>query len=500
VKALFIELAPYSGHGAAAAMYRRPASRLCSGWFVLAMPPSLLSTRNFASPPPSVASLVAALAEPVLSVLAYLLTARALDRPLGTPDLTLCLLTFLISFPGPNRFYGNAARAGQEVLASWAAILLALAICGYLTDSLDLFNREMLLAWAVATPLAHWLLAVGGQGVVRARAGQAEYRRKAVVVGARALGVQVAQAIVERQRSGHDFIGYFDDRDAADLAPAAAGRLLGGLADVVEQVRRQGIHEVYITLPLGSQTRLAELIEALQRTTASLWFAPDVFGIGIIQGRLQEMNGVPVVGLCETPFTGVNRFFKRISDIVLASVAIVLLAPVMAVIAVAVKLESPGPAIFRQRRNGLDGREIVVYKFRSMRAMDDGARVVQATRGDPRITRLGAFLRRTSLDELPQFVNVLQGRMSVVGPRPHAVAHNEQYRDLIVAYMVRHKVKPGITGWAQVNGCRGETDTVDKMRARIAFDLEYLRGWSLWLDLRIVLRTIGLVFGDRHAY
>jgi putative colanic acid biosynthesis UDP-glucose lipid carrier transferase len=213
-----------------------------------------------------------------------------------------------------------------------------------------------------------------------------------------------------------------------------------------------------------------------------------------------DLNGVPVVGICESPFTGTNALVKRLSDLVIASAILVLIAPVMAVLALGVKLSSPGPVIFSQRRSGLDGEEIVVYKFRSMRTMEDGARVQQATRGDPRITPFGAFLRRSSLDELPQFINVLQGRMSVVGPRPHALAHNEMYRELVKAYMVRHKVRPGITGWAQINGHRGETDTIDKMKARVEYDLQYLRNWSLRLDLQIIARTIKLVFVDRNAY
>ena len=212
------------------------------------------------------------------------------------------------------------------------------------------------------------------------------------------------------------------------------------------------------------------------------------------------MNGVPVVGLCETPFTGTNELAKRVSDIVLASLILLLISPLMIAIAIGVKLSSPGPVIFKQRRNGLDGNEIVIYKFRSMRAQDNGDVVRQARKRDPRITPFGRWLRRASLDELPQFINVLQGRMSVVGPRPHAVAHNEEYRQLIRAYMVRHKVRPGITGWAQVNGHRGETDTIEKMKARVEYDLEYLRNWSIGLDLQIIVRTIGLVFFDRHAY
>jgi putative colanic acid biosynthesis UDP-glucose lipid carrier transferase len=241
-------------------------------------------------------------------------------------------------------------------------------------------------------------------------------------------------------------------------------------------------------------------MEQVQGTTASVFFVPDVFGISIIQGRLQDMNGVPVVGLCETPFTGINRLVKSISDLVLSALILVLISPVLLVIAIGVRHSSPGPVLFRQRRNGLDGEEIVVYKFRSMRAQDDGQVVPQATKDDPRVTPFGGFLRRTSLDELPQFINVLQGRMSIVGPRPHAVAHNEQYRQLIRAYMVRHKVKPGITGWAQIHGQRGETDTIEKMQARVEYDLEYLRNWSLLLDLQIIARTIKLVFFDRNAY
>jgi putative colanic acid biosynthesis UDP-glucose lipid carrier transferase len=225
-----------------------------------------------------------------------------------------------------------------------------------------------------------------------------------------------------------------------------------------------------------------------------------VFGISIIQGRLQDIAGVPVVGILETPFTGTNELMKRLEDIVLATLILILISPILLALAIGVKLSSPGPVIFRQRRNGIDGAEIVVYKFRSMRTMDNGPVVKQATQDDPRITRFGAFIRRTSLDELPQFINVLQGRMSIVGPRPHAVAHNEQYREMIKAYMVRHKVKPGITGWAQVNGHRGETDTIEKMQARVEYDLEYLRNWSLGLDLQIIVRTIRLMLADRNAY
>jgi putative colanic acid biosynthesis UDP-glucose lipid carrier transferase len=209
---------------------------------------------------------------------------------------------------------------------------------------------------------------------------------------------------------------------------------------------------------------------------------------------------MPVIGIRESPFTGINSMIKRISDIVLALIIQILLTPIMLTIALAVKLTSPGPVIFRQRRYGLYGEQILVYKFRSMTVAEDGAKVVQATKGDQRLTKIGGFLRRTSLDELPQFINVLQGRMSIVGPRPHAVAHNEQYRKLIKGYMLRHKAKPGITGWAQVNGLRGETDTLEKMEARIQFDLDYLRNWSLLLDMWIIVRTVLVVLKRDNAH
>jgi putative colanic acid biosynthesis UDP-glucose lipid carrier transferase len=324
-----------------------------------------------------------------------------------------------------------------------------------------------------------------GHSAIGHQARQPGNRRTAVVIGAGALGVKVAQALQGNPAQGVDFQGYFDDRGDARVHGASASLRLGNLLDAAPYIRAHGIKEVFITLPLGSQPRIIALLEHLQGTTASIYFVPDVFGISIIQGRLQDMGGVPVVGICETPFTGTNRLMKRISDVVLSALILALIAPVMLAVAIGVKLSSPGPVIFRQKRNGLDGEEIVVYKFRSMTAMDNGPVVKQATKGDARITPFGAFIRKTSLDELPQFVNVLQGRMSIVGPRPHAVAHNEMYRQLIKAYMVRHKVKPGITGWAQVNGLRGDTDLTERVR----YDLWYLENWSLWLDFQIMFMT-----------
>ncbi len=456
--------------------------------------------RTFYSAPQSVRSLVAAFLEPAIIVGTFLGVTHGHGESVQRATLTLCLLVFALTFPGRDRFLDRPLSSAVDILSSWITLLAIFALCGYATSSFGFFDFRVLAWWAALTPLLLWIAVLIGRRIIRKRASRPWNRRSAVIVGAGPLGVKVARVLMAQVEGQLHLSGYFDDREGDRLDPEAAPQRLGRFDEVADYIRAYGVHEVYITLPMGSQPRIQQLLASLQGTTASLFYVPDIFGISIIQGRLQDLNGVPVVGILETPFTGTNKLIKRVSDVLISSLILVLIAPLLMMLAVGVKLSSPGPVIFRQRRNGLDGEEIVVYKFRSMRTMDDGAVVRQATRGDARITPFGAFLRRTSLDELPQFINVLQGRMSIVGPRPHAVAHNEQYRRLIRAYMVRHKVKPGITGWAQVNGLRGETETLEKMQARVEYDLEYLRNWSLSLDLQIIARTIKLLAFDRQAY
>jgi putative colanic acid biosynthesis UDP-glucose lipid carrier transferase len=289
-------------------------------------------------------------------------------------------------------------------------------------------------------------------------------------------------------------------KTAATAQDEDGHRLVGKIDDLPAYVKQHRIQFIYLSLPMASRPRILQVLDGLKDTTASIYFVPDMFITDLIQGRSDTVCGVTVISVCDTPFRGVNGVLKRASDIVLSLLILLLISPIMLAIALWVKLDSPGPVIFKQRRYGLDGEEILVYKFRSMAVTEDGGTIRQASKNDMRVTRLGAILRKTSLDELPQFVNVLQGRMSIVGPRPHAVAHNEMYRSLIKGYMVRHKVRPGITGWAQVNGQRGETDTLDKMQSRIDCDLDYLRNWSLQLDFFIIFKTIRLVFKDSAAY
>lgn len=327
---------------------------------------------------------------------------------------------------------------------------------------------------------------------------------RAVIIGFSDLSRKLIRQFKQNPLSRVGFMGFFDDRWPGRLAENREHepeQLLGSIASAAEFVKTHNIQHIYIALPMSAQPRVIGLLDDLRRdTTASIYFVPDILSFDLIQANLSIINGIPIVAVCESPFTGINSFIKRISDVVLSLLILLIIAPLMLLIAMGVKLSSPGPVLFKQRRYGLDGKEIVVYKFRSMTVMEDAEQVNQATRCDPRITRFGGFLRKTSLDELPQFINVLQGRMSIVGPRPHAISHNEIYRNLVKGYMIRHKVKPGITGWAQINGFRGETELVEKMQCRIDYDLDYLRNWSLFLDLFIIFKTIGVVINDKNAY
>lgn len=411
----------------------------------------------------------------------------------------LAVLVFSMTFPGKSLVQESIAGCLQEVAFGWLWIAGLLILFGLATDLYRPFPIAVLANWLWLAPLmqlgSHLLFRAVAPGVLAATG----YPKPAIVVGCNDLGRQLVTEIDIHPMQGIRFAGYFDDRTRERLG-GGGERLLGTFADVARYVKEHGIQIIYLALPMATQPRILALLDALRDTTASIYFVPDIFVTDLIQGRMDAVGRVPVVAVCDTPFSGLNGIIKRISDIVLASLILLLISPILCLVALLVRLSSPGPIIFKQRRYGLDGKEIIVYKFRSMTVCEDGKDVAQARKGDARVTRVGAVLRKTSLDELPQFFNVLQGRMSIVGPRPHAVAHNEMYRKLIKGYMVRHKVKPGITGWAQVNGYRGETETLDKMQARIDYDLEYLRNWSPRLDLYIVLRTILLVFKDASAY
>ena len=444
--------------------------------------------------------------DPLIVMGTLYLATLVYGEPFSGYSLVLMILAFFISSSvyqhiDPYRTWrsGRMLAYARDTVFGWCLTISVLYFLGSASGLKYYYDERVLLAWFVATPLTILASHIAVRKATGSREGGEEVR-SIVVVGANDVGIKFAGVCDRHPNLFMQVRGFFDDRADERMSGNLAYPMLGKMADVAAYVRQHNIKMIFISQPISAQPRIRKLIDELKDTTASVYFLPDVYVFDLMQARFDTVGGMPVIAISETPFMGFNSVLKRGSDIVISLLALILLAPLMLLIALAVRLSSPGPVIFKQRRYGLYGEEIYVYKFRSMTVTDDGPVVVQAQKDDRRVTRVGGFLRRTSLDELPQFINALQGRMSIVGPRPHAVAHNEQYRKLIKGYMLRHKVRPGITGWAQVNGLRGETATLDKMEARIQYDLDYLRNWSLWLDLWIILKTVKVVFTRENAH
>jgi len=423
-----------------------------------------------------------------------ILTAWVYDEDFTSYYLVLVIITFFISTYIYERILiyrnwrkGRLLAYMRDTILGWLVIITILISLGYATKFHSQFSEQVLLTWFVVTPLMLIASHLTARSIVANLYNKGKLR-SAIVIGANETSLAFIQHIAELPFLLISYQGFFDERNSSRIAgnsgtvageltdpplvatvtiPDSFGPRLGGLVDAVTYIQKHNIEIVFISLPMSSQPRIQKLMDELPDTTASIYFLPDIYIFDLMQTRFDYIGDVPVVAMNESPFVGIDGVIKNTSDFVLAVLIIILLSPLMACIALAVKFTSPGPVIFKQRRYGLNGEEIVVYKFRSMTVTEDGASIQQAKQNDQRLTRIGGFLRRTSLDELPQFFNVLQGRMSIVGPRPHAVAHNELYRKLIKGYMLRHKAKPGITGWAQVNGWRGETETLEKMKGYV---------------------------------
>ncbi len=389
---------------------------------------------------------------------------------------------------------------GRVLLEGWPVVIGLLLAIGWLSKSTQVYSRIVALEWFALAPLVMLAAHIGGRLLLRHLRRLGHNYRSAIVIGSGELGFQLIERIQGADWMGIRIVGCFDDDKRKQGMTNAGVPVLGHIDDAAAYVKSEHIDRVYIALPMRAQARIQKVFDTLQDTTASLYLVPDVLMFQLMDARMQEINGLPVFSLCETPLLGPFGLIKRLEDIVLATLILLLISPLMAAIAIAVRLTSPGPVLFKQRRYGLNGDVVVVWKFRTMTVLEDDHSLTQTVRHDPRVTPLGRLLRRTSLDELPQFINVLQGRMSIVGPRPHAIVHNEQYRRLVKGYMWRHKVKPGITGWAQVNGWRGETDSLGKMEKRVEHDIDYIRNWSLWLDLKIIVLTILRGFRSPNAY
>lgn len=383
----------------------------------------------------------------------------------------------------------------QHTVATWVLAMPVLLFMAFLTETSGEFSRFGTVVWFLVTPtvLVTWRASVRLLLAALRRRG---YNNRSVAIAGCTPSAKALRDHIEGDPSaGLRLYGVYDDRTAARRTPLDdEGPFRGDLDQLVEDARRGEIDLVYIGLPLRAETRIAAILRKLSDTTATVYIIADFYGLNLLHSQWSTIGNLPVVSLHDTPFDGLGGWAKRLEDLIVGSVILLLAAVPMLCVAAAIKLTSPGPVFFRQRRYGLNGREIRVLKFRTMTVCEDGDVVKQASRDDARVTPLGNFLRRTSLDELPQFFQVITGEMSIVGPRPHAVAHNEEYRRVIDGYMLRHKVKPGITGWAQVNGWRGETDAIEKMRMRVQHDLEYIRNWRLGLDIWIILMTI---FGSK---
>ena len=450
-------------------------------------------------------TLLQSLADPLIADLSYLAMLAAVGKPLGEADVIAMLIVVLLSLPGAVTFRRFSWQVFQKLLIRWATLVVLLVVIGNIVEralyrATPLFDLTFIAGWALMTLLA---LAVAHMvaGLFFPWLDRLQQKPTAVIVGVNTVAVRVARSLDTGDRTDEKLLGYFDDRSPARIGMDDASLHLGPLALVADYIRHHRVGIIYICLPMSPNARLLGILEELKDTTASIRFVLDISVSEVFHGRVRLIGGVPTVSVRETPLDGVPGVLKRALDLVVCIAALPMALPLMAVIGVAIRLTSPGPAIFKQRRFGLDGTEILVWKFRTMRTIEDGDRTYrQVTRNDDRVTRIGRILRMSSLDELPQLLNVLAGTMSIVGPRPHALAVNEQFRRLIPGYMIRHKIKPGITGWAQVNGHRGG-DNLDAMRKRTEFDLEYLKIWSIGLDLLIIWKTaILLAKGDSRAY
>lgn len=388
-----------------------------------------------------------------------------------------------------------------RLIVTWLVTFLFLIFIIFAAKTSEEFSRFVLIGWLFITPL----LLISSRYALRNL--QASLKRIGInnhsiaIAGITQQGLHFAQMIENQPDSGFQIAGFYhlEDNSPALQLPRHYAHL--GDADAMKEAARTGEwDQIYLAPTSGQSTFSMYLINELSDTITPIRLIPDDFTNSLLHSRYMEIAETPVLRIYDAPMSTQRALIKRIEDLFLGALILALVSPMMLVIAIAIKLSSPGPILFKQTRHGLRGEKFQVLKFRTMTVCENGGNIKQATRNDCRITRIGSFLRKTSLDELPQFFNVLQGHMSIVGPRPHAVAHNEEYRQLIPGYMRRHLMKPGITGWAQVNGWRGETDTLFKMEKRVELDMEYIRSWSLALDLRIIVVTVFKTLHDKNAY
>ncbi len=403
--------------------------------------------------------------------------------------LVVAIYSMMGVFKQSPKFYNMAMR----ITLAWVLLMVVLIVIAFLTKTSELYSREVMLTWFFSVAVIQIPVLKLNYFAV------ALYRKKytkpinAVVVGVGKTARFFSSKINDNNWLPDRVLGMvngYQETVPDSIYDQLDFPLLGGINEIEDVIKTHNIQRIYISLPLKHAAKVELLNEQLLDCQADVIWILDVSDWKLMNHSLREVAGLPLLSLNESPInvSRVQIRMKHALDKILSVLLVILLSPLLAIAALAVKLSSPGPIIFKQKRHGFDGKEISIYKFRSMQVHDD-KEVKQATKTDSRITPVGAFLRRSSIDELPQLFNVIHGEMSLVGPRPHAVAHNDYYSNNISKYMARHRIKPGITGLAQISGCRGETETIDKMEDRVRYDIEYISNWSLWLDFKILLKT-----------
>lgn len=417
----------------------------------------------------------------------------------------IALLLTPIIFPFFNLYVSMRGKSflGHIINLMQAVTLLGLILAGlsFFTKSGDAFSRIWFITWMAFCLLFLVLSRCSLLLFLRFMRSHGLNERRIMILGAGELGTKLAETVQEALWTGFRIMAFADDHAANKPATICNIPVIQTPVDLGEYLTSRSIDEIWLALPLRADARVKEVLHILRHYTINTRFVLDIFGLDLLNHSITDIAGFPVLNIRSSPMIGMSRLIKAVEDRVVALLILTVISPLFLLIALGVKCTSKGPIFFKQNRLGWDGRVIKIYKFRTM--VEHGEKhgqVTQATLHDKRVTKLGRFLRKTSLDELPQFINVLQGRMSIVGPRPHALAHNELYKDSIRIYMQRHRVKPGITGWAQVNGWRGETDTLSKMEKRVEYDLYYINNWSLGFDLKIIFLTLFRGFISRNAY
>lgn len=409
-------------------------------------------------------------------------------------------LLVLTIFPNFDLYYSwrGKSRWNRSIALgyAWLTVLTALIVLTFAIKSSATYSRVWLFSWGTSGLVYLILYRFVFDLILDKLRAQGKNRKKLLVFGAGEVAKHIEQRLRENQEIGFDIAAFIDDN------PELVGKTINNIpvhsSDELIPLL-ENCHELWIALPLRAEKRVLEILHQTRHLTSVIRYIPDIFNFRLLNHSITEIANIPIIEINGTALSPASRILKRIEDIVLSLIIAIIISPVILVVALLIKLTSKGPILYKQERHGFNGKTIKVYKFRSM-YYQEKAEFKQATKNDSRITPIGQFIRRTSIDEFPQFLNVLQGRMSIVGPRPHAVSMNHDYKDKIDNYMQRHKVKPGITGWAQVNGFRGETDTIDKMEKRIEYDLFYIQNWSLFLDLKIIFLTVFKGFIGKNAY